>query len=143
VGYELAAVLAKREVFDAIGLPDSIPVAPLGHGFALVPLTRAVRAGIERDRPLRDVLRAWSAHGPVIYATSRLHAGVGPQDAEVWFGGVSQFAQSGQPCSGPISMALQRLGVPGGRFGWDEFDIVGLGRHRRTEGWLADCQSDA
>jgi hypothetical protein len=40
------------------------------------------------------------------------------------------------PAGSPISQVLARLGV--GREGHqDEFDAVGLGRHRDTEGWLS------
>lgn len=48
---------------------------------------------------------------------------------------LSDGEEEGLPGSGPISVALQRLGVTGGRLGWDEFDAVGLGRHRTTDRW--------
>jgi hypothetical protein len=61
---------------------------------------------------------------------------VGPQTARIWKDRVLVFAQEGSAYSGPISMALLRLGVTGGRLGWDEFEIVGLRRSRTTERWL-------
>jgi hypothetical protein len=71
-----------------------------------------------------------------------MHGGVGEQTARIWQNGVTVFAQQGSAGSGPISMALLRLGVTGGRLGWDEFDVVGLGRHRTTDRWF-DASPDA
>ena len=39
---------------------------------------------------------------------------------------------------GPVNAALRAVGVVG-TTGRDEFDEIGLGRHRQTDGWLADA----
>jgi hypothetical protein len=149
MGYELDAVLGKRDLLENLAREHGVPMVALGQGFALIPLTSDVigvlvgngapdaPVGYQAGRlALDDVLKGWSARGPVVHVTSEMHDGVGPQTARIWQDGAMVFAQTGLPYSGPISMALQRLGVTGGRLGWDEFDVVGLGRHRRTARWL-------
>ncbi|MFV2176263.1 hypothetical protein ACFHW2_34645 [Actinomadura sp. LOL_016] len=148
--HELNAVLGKHELLERLASEHGVPVVALGQGFALIPLTPEVIAllvgdsgpdasggGLSRGRRLDEVFQDWSAHGPVVHATNDTHGGSpGEQTARIWQGGKMVFAQRGHAHGGPISMALQRLGVTGGRIGYDEFDVVGLGRHRKTAGWL-------
>ncbi|MFI8873066.1 hypothetical protein [Streptomyces sp. NPDC055243] len=47
----------------------------------------------------------------------------------------ARLASIGQGLRPDRSQALRRLGVVAGA-GEDEFDAVGLGRHRSVEGWL-------
>jgi hypothetical protein len=90
-----------------------------------------------RPDELDEVFKRWSADGPIIHATNDVVSGLpGVQVARIWQDGRITFGQEGSAHSGPISMALLRLGVVGGRLGWDEFDVVGLGRHRATDRWL-------
>ena len=156
MAYELRAVLGKRELLETLASQRGVPVAALGQGFGLIPLTSqvvdALVGGSGPDAPadhgarqhrLDDVLKDWSAHGPIVHATSGLHAGIGEQTARIWRDRVMVFAQQGNAGSGPISMALLRLGVTGGRIGWDEFDVVGLGRHRTTDKWFEAARARA
>ncbi|GAA4483554.1 hypothetical protein GCM10023191_005270 [Actinoallomurus oryzae] len=71
----------------------------------------------ECQRRLDGMFKDRSARGPIVHATSDMHAGVGDQTARIWQDGALVFAQEGRPGSGPISMALQRLGVTGARIG--------------------------
>ena len=148
MAHELNAILGKLETLEPQAREQEIPVVVLNQGFGLVPLTseilqalvgkrgrEASSSGVSQDE-LDEVLRRWSARGPVIHATNELYGGVGPQTARIWQDGALIFAQDGSAYSGPISMALLRLGVTGGRLGWDEFDVVGLGRYRATDRWL-------
>ena len=151
MAHELNAVLGKRELLERLASEHGVPVVALGQGFALIPLTSDVIALLvgdsgpaapvgrySRQRRLDEVLQDWSAHGPLVHATNDTHGGSpGEQTARIWRGGTMVFAQRGHAYGGPISMALQRLGVTGGRIGHDEFDVVGLGRHRTTRGWFA------
>lgn len=58
------------------------------------------------------------------------------QEAAVWDAGLLVGTlQTGPSCSWPVSQALRQLGVSGGHEGWDEFEVLGLGRHRHTERW--------
>jgi hypothetical protein len=148
MAHELNAILGKAETLEPAAREHEIPVIALRQGFGLIPLTSQIvqvlvgKQGLDVGRSsagqieLDEVFKRWSARGPVIHATNEVYGGVGPQTARIWQDGALVFAQEGSPYSGPISMALQRLGVTGGRLGWDEFDIVGLGRHRATSRWL-------
>jgi hypothetical protein len=93
-------------------------------------------AGFDRE------LASWSTVGPVGYVEAEFFGGVGGQGAALWDAGElvlgplfvgedEHFAPQGSP----ISQLLARLGVE--RDGYrDEFDVVGLGRHRETADWL-------
>jgi hypothetical protein len=95
------------------------------------------------DQRLRRLLAAESIRGPVAYVEAMFFGGRGGQAAAVFEGGATswQVADQGRlswPDS-PISQALRRLGVRAER-GKDAFDTVGLGRHRRTEQWVATAR---
>ncbi|GAB3878027.1 hypothetical protein GCM10029964_028070 [Kibdelosporangium lantanae] len=128
-------VLGEAGLLHELAAEHNLPVADLNRGFALIPLTKAVLAELG---DLDPVLERWSTRGPVAHVTGETHAGYGSQTARLFDNGRIRFAQEGLAYSGPISMLLHRMGVTGGKLGWDEFDIVGLGRHRRTERWVPD-----
>ncbi|QFZ19662.1 hypothetical protein [Saccharothrix syringae] len=114
---------------DAFSDAVTVAGAPRLDGFRKIP------AGFEA------VLAACSAVGPVAYVEAEFFGGVGVQSAQVWERGEVVLGplhveDEPHPAEGnPISRALRRLGVArGGHF--DEFDAVGLGRHRRTGDWL-------
>jgi hypothetical protein len=84
-----------------------------------------------------------SANGPVAYVEAEYFDGTGEQSAVLWdtgqvvLGRLHLAERASIPAVGtPISQALRRLGVTKGDH-QDEFDAVGLGRHRNTEDWLA------
>ncbi|MFC7613506.1 hypothetical protein ACFQV2_07705 [Actinokineospora soli] len=85
-----------------------------------------------------EALAACSALGPVAYVEAEYFGGHGSQAAQVWDGGEAVLGPDVDPSAGtPISQALRRLGVARGPDG-DEFDAVGLGRHRDPEDWLGE-----
>lgn len=153
MSYSLEAVIASAAVLIAVR--PALALVPLGHGLALVPMTDDVFgafAGGKADSApgfwrmpggLARALSAWSSDGPVAYVEADYFGGVGGQCAAVWergslaFGPVTLREHEAPPAAGtPISQALARLGVV--RDGHlDEFDTVGLGRHRRTEDWCS------
>ncbi|WP_318200044.1 hypothetical protein [Streptomyces sp. SCL15-4] len=130
-------------------------VAALRQGLALMPMTDEpagaftdggdaevlgfgrLSAGFERT------LGRWSVAGPLAYVEAEYFGGAGEQRAAVWADGTLVLGPLDVPVKrwfsrpvGPVSQALRRLGVrrrPGG----DEFDAVGLGRHRHTDDWAA------
>ncbi|WP_194814666.1 hypothetical protein [Nocardia sp. XZ_19_385] len=137
MAYELSAVIGELALLEAIGRENGVPVIPLAQGFALIPLTDEITTVLlAPSRRFEEVLRKWSTRGPVIYAWSEMHAGLGVQAATIWENGAVAYHETGYPSHGPISIALQRLGVAGATDRRDEFDLVGLGRHRRTSAWL-------
>ncbi|MEU8900879.1 hypothetical protein [Nocardia sp. NPDC048505] len=137
MAYELSAVIGELALLQAIGREHDVPVVPLAQGLGLIPLTDEIVAALfEPGRRFEDVLRAWSTRGPVMYAWSEMHAGLGVQSATIWADGVVTYHETGYPSHGPISLALRRLGLTGATDRRDEFDIAGLGRHRRTGAWI-------
>lgn len=151
--------MAARPTLDAlVGGNELARVVPLGSGLSMLPMTgelfdSVAVAGAPRvdgfwklPSGFERALAACSATGPVAYLEAEFFGGAGEQNAQVWDGGRVVLGPlhmlDGQPFpveGSPISLALRRLGVEKqGHF--DEFDTIGLGRHRRTEGWLT--QSD-
>ncbi|MFE3270011.1 hypothetical protein [Streptomyces sp. NPDC059215] len=91
------------------------------------------------------VLAQWSSAGPVAYMEAEYFGGVGEQRAAVWDEGslvvgpldesdTKQFSRA----VSPVSLALRRLGVRTS-LGEDEFDAMGLDRHRSNEDWIASA----
>jgi hypothetical protein len=154
--YCLEAVVATEPVLRelAAGVPEA-RVVLLGQHLSLLPMTDApfdavtVAGAPELDgfwkahAGLGRLLAACSATGPAAYVEADYFGGTGTQSAQVWDvgkvalgplhkGEQEKFAAGGSP----ISQALRRLGVTKGDH-VDEFDAVGLGRHRRTDDWLS------
>jgi hypothetical protein len=158
MGYELEAVIAAEPMLRAAtgGLIHA-RVVELDQGFALLPMTddlwHEVSTAAAADNQLAfsklpagfaDTLARWSARGPIAYVEADIWGGVGTQRAAVWRGGALVLGPLFLPERHPIgpegtalSQALRELGADrAGEF--DEFDAVGLGRHRHTEDWRAD-----
>jgi hypothetical protein len=150
VGYTLEAVIGAPDVLQPIvdRWPDAM-IVPLASGLALVPMTDelfdAATDGTTQDAPgffklptgFDRELAGWSAAGPVAYVEAEFFGGVGSQCAALWEGGRLTLGPMAADEDGPISQVLARLGVSrdGQR---DEFDTVGLDRHRHTEDWLPE-----
>ncbi|MGW3333003.1 hypothetical protein ACWDF9_20950 [Streptomyces rubiginosohelvolus] len=71
--------------------------------------------------------------------------GVGKQRAVVWADGSLALGPLDEPAKqrlsravSPVSRALRRLGAQRD-VGKDEFESVGLNRHRTNEDWIADA----
>ncbi|MFL4910300.1 hypothetical protein ACJ6WF_46095 [Streptomyces sp. MMS24-I2-30] len=93
------------------------------------------------------LLAQWSATGPVACAEAECLGGVGERRAAVWVDGTPEVGPWGEPAKtrfwravSPISQALRHLGVRRS-LGEDEFDAVGLGRHRDNDGWISSSTS--
>ncbi|MFI6015109.1 hypothetical protein ACIBAG_41135 [Streptomyces sp. NPDC051243] len=154
MGYELRAVIAGEESLGAIAGDLSAARAPLGQGLSLMPMTEDLFDSVTNGGGARALgfwwlpegfdrrLAEWSAAGPVAFVEADYFGGVGEQRAAVWDGGALVLGPLGvaegqgfPPGGSPISQALRRLGAVA-RAGADEFDAVGLGRHRHNEGWV-------
>ncbi len=162
MGYQLCAAIAGSGLLrEAVagGMPAA--AVELGHGLALMPMTEALFDAVPAvaavaDRTKGDdgwgfrflprgfggVLERWSAAGPVAYVEAEYFGGVGAQRAAVWSRGALTLGplglDEGEPVPAgtgtPVSAALRALGVRA-EAGSDEFDTVGLRRHRHTENW--------
>ena len=160
MSYELSALAGSREVAaQAAGLAGAAQVE-LSQGYGLVLITPEVldrlgggggnafgttfwylSAGIEA------LARRVSHTGPIAYLEAEMFGGVGTQATVVWLNGEVWLGpattQFGWPppdrATSPhwaFNQALRQLGVTRGA-AFDEFDAVGLGRHRHTGDWLA------
>ncbi|HVK20844.1 MAG TPA: hypothetical protein VM677_05740 [Actinokineospora sp.] len=152
MGYRIEAVIAAEHVLRV--LAKHAHIVPLGQNLSLLLMTdefhdSVVVADATRvnafwklpagfDRPLA----ACSTHGTVAYVEADYTGGVGCQAAQVWadgrvvLGPLRVGIGEPHPADGsPISQALRALGVIAGRR-QDEFDAVGLSRHRDPLDWL-------
>ena len=152
----LEALIGSAEgLYAVVGQWPAAVLVPLVRDLALVPMTdellEAVADGTtERTLgftklpvSLDGLLAAGSEAGPVGYVEAEFFGGVGNQRAALWVDGRlalgplsvdddEPFAYEGSP----VSQLLACLGVDRGSYR-DEFEAVGLGRHRDTADWLA------
>lgn len=153
--YCLQAVIAAEPVLrELVGSVQDAHVVPLGQHLSILPMANALFDAItvvgapELDGFLKApagfgcALTACSSLGPVAYVEAEYFGGTGTQFVQVWDArkvvlSPMQLADRGpeQFGSSPISQALRRLGAVKGDH-IDEFDAVGLGRHRDTNDWL-------
>ncbi|MEV7551527.1 hypothetical protein AB0N89_18040 [Amycolatopsis sp. NPDC089917] len=160
MGFNLQAVVATQVVLSELAdTADEAHIVPLGH-LSLLPMTDELFDAVTEadaprlsgfwkmpggfDRRLADC----STSGPVAYLEAEYFGGVGMQNAQVWDGGQVVLGplhleenQPTPPGGSPISQALRFLGVDKGDH-HDEFDAIGLGRHRDTGDWL-DLREEA
>ncbi len=154
--HEIKALIAKRDALTAgAGRLTNAAVCDLAQGFSLLPITEDLAKELAADRlttkaaadkpipELSDGLHALaidiSRDAPSAYVTTFYFGGQGKQDALVWDKGSLRFspATPGYNRDWPhssISQALRLIGVVAEK-GMDEFDTVGLGKHRETEQW--------
>ena len=146
MGYYLQAIVSTQPVLEKHACDFSgARVVPLEQGCALIPITDELLDEIGADGPsgkfenytpaLADWLQRISITGRVAYVEAEYFGGAGAQSSVVW--------NAGQQVLGPehgdmaINVALQSLEVH--RENSDEFDAIGLGRHRFVEDWLDDA----
>jgi hypothetical protein len=158
--YELHGVIARPEVLEPIveQCRHARPVLLDGAELAMVPLCEELygtldlagfrvepESGFERlSSGVAALITAASRHGTVAYLEAGYTGHVGRQTAAVWLDCQIVYGPRllvpGEPFpddgSSPVCEALRYLGVEAvGRS--DEFVVLGLGRHRRTEDWCA------
>ncbi|MFE9694999.1 hypothetical protein [Micromonospora sp. NPDC005806] len=155
MGYTLEAIIGSAAALHTAvtQLSAAVPV-PLAQDLALVPMTDELFDAVT-DGTTEKVLgfwklpggfdrelTFWSSAGPVGYVEADFFGGVGSQRAALWVAGELVLGPlsvgEGEPFApegSPISQLLARLGAE--RDGYrDEFEAVGLGRHRETADWL-------
>lgn len=158
MGYELQAVIAGDEVLRVASreVPGS-QVVPLRQGLSLMPMTDEVFDAVTDGSDGGDLgfwrlpggfgtlLAQWSAAGPIAYVEAEYFGGVGEQRAAVWADGALELGPLDEPTKkrfsravSPISQALRRLGARRS-LGEDEFEAVGLDRHRNNEDWISSA----
>lgn len=152
MAFELSAVIGGGPTVTELGDSLQSPVVALDQSFALLPWTSRDQAGPRGvaapselvmfeylDDELLQGLTRISHQGPVAYVEAEFFGGQGEQSAAVLHRGAVQWVRQGggEWPGSPISQALRQIGVvaAGGK---DEFDTLGLGRHRRTHDWLSE-----
>ncbi|MBR7835569.1 hypothetical protein KDL01_20005 [Actinospica durhamensis] len=161
MGYDVRGVIAGTALAEVIAVEFGPGTRAVGleQGFALVPYTGTAYDHFlgRHGEPLHPFgsLRATvaalladaSRGGPVAYVEADYFGGTGQQHAAVWDGGVLAwgpmtivFRQKTPPQGTAISQALRRLGVISPDESQDEFDAVGLRRHRHLEDWLPEME---
>jgi hypothetical protein len=165
VAYELEAILGPQAVLARHrDRYRSACVVPLEHGWAIVPLTFDVRRELGRvsgpgvwdasdaGRDFQRRLSAWleeiSQDDVVAYIESECFGNECADAATVWRdGGIVLGPVSGRSGDLVINKALRFMGVSRGsaKAGGilDEFDTVGLNRHRKTEQWVESPNQQA
>jgi hypothetical protein len=163
VGHYIHGFIARfgslREA--AVSLGGAV-VTPLALGFGLLPLTEELAGPngpwpFEQLHRLTLVLADWavlqSRHFPLAYIETNYFGGVGTQAAIVWRDGVAAFGPelsetkwvdgkfvSPSYLDKAINRSLRLLGMFRGEV-VDEFDAVGLGRHRSDDDWISEATS--
>ncbi|MFJ3749579.1 hypothetical protein [Streptomyces rubiginosohelvolus] len=158
MGYDVQAVVAGDEVLRIASreLPGSA-VVRLGQGLSMMPMTDELFDAVTDGSGAGDLgfwrlpggfealLARWSAAGPIAYLEAEHFGGVGRQRAAVWADGSLALGpldeptkQRGSQAVSPAPQALRRLGAQRD-VGKDEFESVGLNRHRTNEDWIADA----
>lgn len=148
MGYELCAVVGSEKALRAFTIGLDVKVVPLAAGMSLVPLTDKLLETLKADsgedsktvspvfeflyRAIVDRAVAASEEGPLAYVEAGYFGGQGSQMAVAWDQG--DMVMEPTDTENPINRALRLLGVKAVPPD-DEFDTIGLGRHRRTARW--------
>lgn len=160
----IQAIIAKKDVAQKIA-NDWVcaDLVELPQEFSLIPITEPLHDDIVElvndtggtphmefdylSSALVAMIEQSSFYGKVAYVETEYFGGVGGQSAAAWEGGKlivpplktriewkdGDYVQV-PPGSCAINMVLARLGVYT-RTEKDEFEMLGLGNHRSTEGW--------
>lgn len=126
----------------------------LGEGLSMVPLSETLLRELQRKADgatdptdvsgalefLTPAVEHWArslSHECVVaYVETEYFGGEGFERAVVWRD--ARLALGPLDGTGSINRALRALGVQG-RNGQEEFEVVGLGRHRSLEEWLSEA----
>jgi hypothetical protein len=149
VGYAIEALIGGAEVLEPLTAAyRNARIVPLTEELAMIPMVEILRNAIQRQNhdPEREpnwpfwhlspegamTVAETCERGALVYVEARFYAGVGVQASVGWRDGALRHG----PLSAKdaINQALRFLGVVSAE-DKDEFDTVGLGRHRLTDMW--------
>ena len=152
MAHSITAIIGQSQfmltVKAKLNLPQPITI---GHGLSLIPWVHEEsheelpafnvgddEQGTRLDPGTEASLREASTEGKILLISTEYFGGFGGQGAVIF--------QDGEIVHGPlwaeaevINKALERLGVQETEDD-DQFDLVGLGRHRHTMGWLTQTE---
>lgn len=146
MGHQITALIAKPSLLDAfavkyrlhrpVGLEQGLSALPLldEHIDLISPDSAEPINGFHcLSEGLMQILALASADGALAYVETEYFGGYGTQGAMLFESG-RNVAVVGD--IGPINRVLRRMGVKITDGVLDEFEAVGLQRHRHTEDWL-------
>jgi hypothetical protein len=153
MGYELQAIIGREAAISrAAKAVSKAVVVPLEQELLMIPLGEDLHdelqtrfAGGEGDHSdhfiyLSVAVAEWIAEasekGPLAYVEADYFGGIGKQSSVVWKEG-KVILEPAHGERGPINRALRALGVRA-QPNKDEFETVGLRRHRDMEDWLEE-----
>ncbi len=148
MGYTLFAVLAQPHLLEAdpSWIADS-RIIQLEQGFRMIPVTDCLYDNLAQQQtptaredwsgPLSSSMQRLSEHGTVACVEADFFGGIGDQRCVVWHKETLVFGPL--KASNAINKALRRLGVRKRVF-IDEFDTIGLNKHRSNEEWLESAR---
>jgi hypothetical protein len=149
VGYAIEALLGAAEALQPLTETyRTARIVTLTDGLAMVPMVEILRNSIQRQNHDPEKEPNWPfwhfspegamtvaetcEHGALAYVEARFYAGVGVQASVGWRDGALRHGPLS--ATDAINQALRFLGIVPAE-DKDEFDTVGLGRHRLTDMW--------
>ena len=150
MAYTLQAFIGDAAVMGT-AVPNAAVVVPLPQGMAMIPLSRTVRDAynipslplmhgeVVVPENIAAIAMGLAQAGKVAYVEAEFFGGDGTQASTTW--DVDGVVSSPLVDPNAINFALRFLGVTVGDY-HDEFDALGLGRHRQTECWEQPTKSD-
>jgi hypothetical protein len=147
MSYVLTAVFGRPATIDDLVHPLLARSITLGAGFVMRPV---VERDDDQDIPFDplDLDALDDAFGPlfapasiggsIAYVHIEMFGGPADEVVAVWRDGEMVWCASGEELDERLSHeAFRMIGVEAPA-GGDEFDALGLGRHRETEAWLGE-----
>lgn len=146
MGHCITAIIATSPVVERLLVGRSLVAADLRDGLRLVPLDDDSLDSLGFDfsqttvgftylcSGLLDFLTQLSTHGRLAYVETEYFGGTGSQAAAAFSGG-TVIPPSPLSGSGAINTALRGIGIVATKR-QDEFDYIGLSRHRHTSDWI-------
>ena len=145
MGYYIRAFIGRTGILEPIaGACRKARIVTLEQGLTIVPMIDELYDEINKTEPWPGIepftylttyteqrVLQWMPSGLFGYIEAEYHGGQGAQAAILWQDG--KRLQVFNP-KHAINTALQHAGFTADA-GKDEFDAVGLGRHRYTEDW--------
>jgi len=149
---------------ETAAIPDGLKTVPLTAGLTMLPLTHEALEQLDAEDPNEDRIQPdWtlrravatlavriSADRQVLYVFGETWAGPGIQEAAGWRDGRLVYGPTGT-CDleadrepgyrvvpredGAINRGLRAIGVQAA-LGVDEYETIGLTRHRMTDDWI-------
>jgi hypothetical protein len=157
MGYEIQAIISKVSTLSKLSSSCQYArVCPLKQGFGLIPVVDQLFDELQsryQDNALQSTalvgfdrrsaaiacqLEEVSKSGPVAYVEAEFFGGEGGQSSIAWINGNVSFGP--EHSRDAINNVLRHLGVQA-TGNSDEFDALGLGRHRHTKKWF-DTESN-